>query len=53
MQQATACLVFVCVEKQRFGDVDFFEGKMILTGQFFPAGSPGIYKISDAGGFVG
>ena len=30
-----SCLVFVGVEKQKFGDANFSEGEMILIGQFF------------------
>ena len=33
------CLVFVRVEKQRFGDGNFSGGEMILIGQFFAVGS--------------
>ena len=29
-----SCLVFVRVEKQRYGDANFSEGEMILIGQF-------------------
>ena len=37
-----SCLVFVGVGKQRFGDANFSEGEMILIGQFFAVGSPGL-----------
>ena len=36
-----SCLVFVRVEKQRFGDANFSGGEMILIGKFFAVGSPG------------
>ena len=33
-----SCLVFVRVEKQRFGDANFSGGEMILIGLFFGVG---------------
>ena len=36
-----SCLVFVRVEKQRFGNANFSGGEMILIGQFFAVESPG------------
>ena len=50
LQQATAkskcsCFVFVRVEKQRFGDVNFSGGELILIGQFFAVGSPGYHLL--------
>ena len=50
MQQATecrtvkfSCLVFVRVEKQRFGDANFSGGEIILIGQLFAVGSLGVF----------
>ena len=44
MQQATSfsCLVFVDFEEQRFGDANFSGKEMILIGQLFAVGSPGM-----------
>ena len=36
-----SCLIFVHVEKQRFGEANFSGRGMILIGQFFAVGSPG------------
>ena len=37
------CLGFDLIEKQRFGDANICGGEMILIGQFFAVGSPGIW----------
>ena len=42
-----SCLVFVRVEKQRFGDANFPEREMILTGQFLAVGSPGSDEVDN------
>ena len=39
-----SCLVFVRVEQQRFGDANFSWGELILIGQFFAFGSPGVSR---------